>query len=372
MAHRVKRFAACLLLVGGCASRSRSAETVSDALRRPAGSRRAPVTLRSEPGESTRGSERPSSSLDESGDTAIAIVNGSPISRGEFVQLVLKSHGVGLLEQWIGLEAARQHAEERHLVVTDADVRRERELALQELSSIATVEGAGVEPSSASSDSASSDSADSSSAERSLEAVMAARNVSAEELGFVLRRNAYLRKSVEADLTVSEAELQEEMDQVYGERVEVRHIQLATPADVDRVLERFVGGVAFDDLARTYSANQASAARGGLLEPFSRRAEELPELLRQTAFAMEPGAVSPALRVGPWYHILRLERRIPAETRELRAVRSEMERRVRERRTDPAMFALYEKLFRATTIQIRDAGLKSAFEKRHPERTVGN
>ena len=357
------RIAACLLLACACASQRRPAETVSDVLSRPSRGGRSPIVPRSERSEPTLTPDPSSNSLDDANNTAIAIVNGSPISRRQFVELLLKSHGVGILEPWIGLEAARQYAQSRHILVTFADIRRERELALQKLSVMAAVVGTEADASSVN-----PSSAEPNSAERSLEAVMAARNVSAEELELILRRNAYLRKSVEADLTVSEAELREEMDQVYGERVEVRHIQLATPAEVDRVLERLDNGEAFDDLARTHSANQASAARGGLLEPFSRRAEEWPELLRQTAFAMEPGTVSPALRVGPWYHILRLERRIPMDAREFGTVRPELDRRVRQRRMDPAMFALYEKLFRAATIEIQDAGLKAAFEKRHPER----
>lgn len=304
---------------------------------------------------------------------AIASVNGASISRESFVQLLLKSHGVGILEQWIGLEAVRQYAESRGIVVTERDVRGERERALRKLSSTGTGSGTPLATSStnaARSDSgpANSNSADSDSAERSLEAAMAARNVSPEELDLILRRNACLRKCVEADLAVSEMELHEEMDRVYGQRVEVRHIQLATPGEVDRVLERWVAGAAFEDLARTHSANEASAARGGLLEPFSRGSEEVPPLLRQTAFAMEPGAVSPAIRVGPWYHLLRLERRIPAESRDLGSVRAELERQVRERRTEAGMFALYEKLFRAATIEIPDADLRAAFSKRHPDR----
>lgn len=299
---------------------------------------------------------------------AIASVNGASISRESFVQLLLKSHGVGILEQWIGLEAVRQYAESRGIVVTERDVRGERERALRKLSSTGTGSGAPLATSSTNTARSDSGPADSDSAERSLEAAMAARNVSPEELDLILRRNACLRKCVEADLAVSEAELHEEMDRVYGERVEVRHIQLATPGEVDRVLERWVAGAAFEDLARTHSTNEASATRGGLLEPFSRGSEEVPPLLRQTAFAMEPGAVSPAIRVGPWYHLLRLERRIPAEARDLGSVRAELERQVRERRTEAGMFALYEKLFRAATIEIPDADLRAAFSKRHPDR----
>lgn len=285
-------------------------------------------------------------------EPAIARVNGVEIPRREFTDLVIRAHGIGVLEQWIGLDAAREHAERRGIAVHEDDVRRERERALRRLAA----SGLGEET------------PDVGAAEQSLEAALSARNISPEELDLVLRRNAYLRKCVEADMTLSDADVLEEMDRAYGPRVVVRHIQLATPAEADRILERYVAGVPFDELARTHSTNRASAGQGGLLEPFSRGDSVWPAVLRETAFSLEQGAVSPAIRVGAWYHLVRLEQRIPAVHRDLAAVRPELERRVRERKADEGMFALYENLVRTATIEINDPGLRSSFERRKSQR----
>jgi parvulin-like peptidyl-prolyl isomerase len=273
------------------------------------------------------------------------------------VDVLLRAHGVSLLEQLIALEAARSLADSRRLQLAPADFDREHDRALRRL----------VDPLS----SITTGSFDRQQAEQMLDAVLVDRNMSREEFLIVIRRNAYLRVIVESDLVVTEQQLRAQYARMYGERVQVRHIQLATLAEISRMQDRLDSGAGFSELAGRYSANVTSARVGGLLDPFPADDEAVPGLLREVAFSLETDEVSNSVRVGSWYHLLKLERRIPGEDRDFTEVRGELERLARERLADPAMEELYERLFRGASIRIHDPVLRGAFEKKHSRYNKG-
>lgn len=282
--------------------------------------------------------------------TIIAIVNGIPITRARVVELLLRAHGAGLLEQIVGLELAGQLAAERGLSINESDVESEYNLALRRLSDpLATIVPEDF---------------DRDSAERVLDSVLEERNISREEFFITIRRNAYLRKVVSCDLTISPDELRAEYDRVYGERAEVRHIQLGSDGDVRRVLERLKAGDDFAALANRYSANTSSARNGGRLTPFSRTDQAVPKEFRDAAFALSPGEVSPVVRIGEWQHLIRLERIIPADDRPLEVVRGELETQLRARLAEVKMHELFLRLMREATIEIRNPNVRDAYQKR--------
>lgn len=287
-------------------------------------------------------------------DSPIAIVDGRPIGRNRVVDLLLRSHGVGVLEQLIGLELAERAATENGLSVAESDVDFEFDLALRRLSDP-------LSPSSAAP-------ADREAAEGLLDSVLAERNLSREEFLVTLRRNAYLRKIVQSQQVITEDQLQSEFHRRFGERVLVRHIQLGSAAEAGRVQDRLNAGEDFADLAGRYSVNTTSARKQGLLNPFSVDDEEIPAALRQAAFALTPGQVSNVVRVGEWYQLLKLERALPAEQRDFDEVRGEMERDLRVRVSEAAMRELYEKLFQQARIDVRDPSIRPAFERKRGRR----
>lgn len=124
-------------------------------------------------------------------------------------------------------------------------------------------------------------------------------------------------------------------------------------------------------MARRHSANTSSASQQGLLDPFSENDEDVPALLRQVAFSLSVGEVSDALRIGEWYHLIKLEALLPPQTIAFEEVRMELERSLRERLADAAMFGVFEKLFREATIEVQDPWLRAAFEKKHSDRVRG-
>ncbi len=284
----------------------------------------------------------------------IASVDHHPILRDELVALLLESRGAEVLEQLVALKAAESAAAARGITVTEVDVQAEYDRALRKLVDPLADLGPGA--------------ADRNEAERSLDTVLTERGLSRREYMLSVRLNAVLRRLAELDLVIDEADLRAAFDAENGERVEVRHIQLASPREASEIAARLAEGAEFADLARRHSANGLSAPRGGLLEAFSAGDERVPPLLREAAFRLEAGQVSSVLRVGPWHHILRLERRLPAGSLRYEDQREAVRARLRDRLAEPRMQRLYAEIFRKAQVRIHDPLLRDAFEKRHPDR----
>jgi parvulin-like peptidyl-prolyl isomerase len=289
------------------------------------------------------------------GPDVLATVDGTPVFRATVMDLLMRAHGPGILDQLVGLEAARGAAARKGISIDQGDIDREYQAALRRLvDPLAWVNAQEF---------------DQPAAEKLLETVLADRNVARDEFFITMRRNAYLRKMVQAEQSFGDAELREEHDRAYGKRVQVRHIQLGSQGDVARVTERLAAGEDFGELAARYSANSASAKRQGLLEPFCENEPDLPQAFRQAAFALRPGEVSAPVRIGAWEHLIRLEKVLEAEPVDFHAVRDELIRRRRERVTDVQVQKLADKLFQGADVRINDPLLREAFFSRHPELT---
>jgi len=279
---------------------------------------------------------------------AIAIVNGQPISRQRLVAVLMEAHGLQVMQQLIVLELAKEETRRLKLKVTDEDVEREFQNALQRIAPESDAQGQLL-----------------SAAERqkALEMLLSQKGLTMTEFRLGMERNAHLRKVVEGRLTVTETTLREEFARLYGERVEVRHIQVADISGLHEALNQLDSGKDFAAVAQTVSQNPETAPRGGLLEPFAFNDDSLAPVLREAAFALAPGEVSKPIRVGRWWHILKLERRLPPAEVRFEDVRAEVERRLRERVVPQEMNRLISDLFQKAQIRILDSALRDKYEK---------
>ncbi len=279
---------------------------------------------------------------------AIATVGTSQIPRDEFVALLIRSRGVPVIEQLIGLSAAEEFAKKRGVTVSDADVDFEYELALRRLSdplAFSTTEGFDIAE-----------------AERLLDSILASRSMSRPEFMVTVRRNACLRRVLAAEFTVTDEQLRSEYDLAFGDRIQLRHIQSGNLADASRIKERLAAGEDFADLATRYSTNATTARRGGQLDPISLRDEFFPQSMRQAAAKLGPGEVSDVIRVGEWYQIIKMERAVPAQQRDFDSVRDMLKKRIEVRVTDAGMRDLHDKLMRDAAVQISDPLLRDAYQ----------
>lgn len=284
-------------------------------------------------------------------DDVLARIDDRPIAVSEFVDVLLRSHGPALLEQMIVLVAAERITTERGLHVTQADIDEEYDRALRKLiDPLTAITGRAY---------------DRLSAEDLLVQLLEDRNVSREEYLLAIRRNALLRRLALDELRITEDDLRGEYGRVYGERVQVRHIQLSSPVEVERMLDRLREGEDFGALARRFSLNSAGALNDGLLEPFSRHDESVPEAFRAAAFSVPPGELAVPVRIGQWYHVLKVEKRIPAESPTFEEVRPLLERRLQDRLVEPRIAQLHQRLFRNARVSIQSPALREAFDKKY-------
>ena len=281
---------------------------------------------------------------------AVALVNGHPLSQAEMYAILIDARGVEVLQQMIVRQLAKEEARSRGLRVTKAEVEREFQQALDTIA-----QEAGMDP-------------DEATRENKLEAlrqVLTERGLSESEFRIGMERNAYLRKCVEKDLVITDETLKAQFGRMYGERVRVRHIQIAQHdhQGLNDALEMLRRGTAFEDVARRFSKNEETAAVGGLMPEFTFDDPRIPPAIRDTAFAMKADAVSNPILAGQYFHILKLEARVPPEHVRLEDVREEVEASVREAALPQAMAKLATDLFKKAKIRVLDSRLRPKYQE---------
>jgi len=285
----------------------------------------------------------------------IATVNGAPIARSEMIELLIESQGLRVLESLILLEAAQQKAAKLSLTVTRADIDAAHADALQRLAT--PVIDPQAKP------------LDKIFAERLLEQFLSAKNISPTEWRLRIKQRAYLHKIAETEvgqMKITEDMLRREFELTQGEQVQIRHIQLASAADVKRIRALLDSGENFEIVAHKYSLNQFTAAHGGLTPPFTRNDPSIIPLVSETAFAMKVGEISSALQDGETYHIIKLERKIQGTGgRFENADRQKLKQGFVDRLVEQRQLDLEAELFQAARIEIRNQTLNRQFRDKY-------
>ncbi len=286
-------------------------------------------------------------------DRPIAAVNGAEISREEFVQLLLEGHALPLLEAMVILQAARQRAESLGIHVTQADIDAEYERQLIELSS--PLGSTNPSP------------PNRGLGEQILQQILTKRNMSHREYMLLVERNACLRQIAASQVKVTDDMLPAEYERAYGEKVQIRHIQLASRSEVLRVQALLKAGSDFATVAREHSRNRLTAPKGGLLPAFTRD-DDVPKPMRETAFALKEGQVSAPIFEDNWFQIIKLEKRFPPSEVPIAHMAEQLGQRIRDRLIRQRMDKLVEELFRDADVRIHDPQLRRQFEQRHSAR----
>lgn len=288
-------------------------------------------------------------------DLPVATVNGRAIHRQRMVELLVRSRGAELLEQFVVLEAAEGLAAQRNLSVSESDVAAEYDRALHELTANQGATGGGG--------------FDRAAAESILKSVLAQRKVSHEEFMLGMRRNALLRRLANEEQVVTDAQVRAEFERRYGARAQVSVVRVSTLNNVAQLRER----LASYPPSRSVSAMSGDGGQPPLAVeswgPFSAEDDEVPSIVRTSAFSLQQGQVSDALRLADGLVLIRLEGLQPGRSDvSFEAVRTDLEAAVRSRLEKKAMAGLYERLFLESMVTINDPTLKSAFEQSYPQR----
>ncbi|HSW44015.1 MAG TPA: peptidylprolyl isomerase, partial [Phycisphaerae bacterium] len=291
-------------------------------------------------------------------DDVLALVNGEPIRRSTVAALLMECHGLSMLESLVLLAAAKQKAAQMSLTVTPADIKTAHEDALRQLSM--PFIGPDRPP------------LDRPTAERLLNSFLATKNISRREWELRMEQRAYIARIASAEVAkteITEAMLRSQYEQDFGEKVQVRHIQLSSLAQVTRA-RALLAVKDFELVARQMSENELTASQGGLMPPFTRKDPAVPPLLRETAFSLKVGEVSTAVHEQSWYHLIKVERRFPASSVTFEnADKDNLRGRVLDDLRSQRIDDLEQELFRGAAVDIRDINLNTMFRDKY--RKVG-
>jgi parvulin-like peptidyl-prolyl isomerase len=134
------------------------------------------------------------------------------------------------------------------------------------------------------------------------------------EFDLAIETTTYLRAIVQPEVVskLTDENLQESFRARYGEKVQVRHIACANLQEIAEAKRLLAGGEPFAQVAQQLSRNQQTKPLGGELPAFSRSTPGLPQVFKDTAFALaKPGDVSDPVEADGAYHLIQLEERIP-------------------------------------------------------------
>ncbi len=171
---------------------------------------------------------------------------------------------------------------------------------------------------------------------------------------------AFLKKKVEEQANVTDAELQKFYDQnkekfKSGDEVRASHILVKSEKEAQDVLSQLKAGAKFEDLAKKYSIDSA-AAKGGDLGWFSKGAM-LPEF-EKVAFSLKEGDVSGIVKTKFGYHIIKLTGKRPAGLRSFADVKDQIKAALMPTKQQEVFQKLKEDLKKNSKYSIKEDVLK--------------
>ncbi|OPX25297.1 MAG: hypothetical protein B1H04_00245 [Planctomycetales bacterium 4484_123] len=196
--------------------------------------------------------------------------------------------------------------------------------------------------------------------QRMLDELLRRRGLTRELWRATMRQNALLRKMALPKLSVTDSMLKVEFARRYGEKVEISHIALPSLSEAEKIIRRLKAGEDFAELARKYSTNSATAAKGGHLPPFSREDGAVPQAIRDAAFALRPGQVSGIVQAGTNFHVLKLHRRYPSSKVKFEAVKDSLRKEVMARLVERMKVEIIAQLSRSARIEYVNPVLRRA------------
>jgi parvulin-like peptidyl-prolyl isomerase len=286
-----------------------------------------------------------------SNDTVVARVDDVAVTMGQLQQPLVESYGLNVLLNVVQLELAKQVAANAKVTVTEADVTREREMTLNRMFKDAPA-------------------ADH---DNLFEQFLQQQRSSRAEFDIVMRVNAHLRKVAEPLLAgkISEENLKEAFATMYGLKVQVRHIQGSNLQEIQEARRRIDAGESFAAVAQEVSRNTRTGPLGGLLPEFSMGTPDLPQSLKDAAFALKPGELSDPVEAKGAYHLLKLERRIEPKVFKFEDVKDSIREDLTERAVQETVKQLRQQIVQQARekLKIEHPELKRQFQQMTEKKT---
>jgi hypothetical protein len=320
----------------------------------PAVQERTPSRAPSSPAAATQPGSRIvdrllSGAAPRAGDEVIATYDHAALSRDDFLAFLLETRGLDALLNLMQLRIASALAEKEGVRVTAADVEAETHETLRQ--AFGQVEDLGEDQYG-----------------ELLTQLLMQQQLSRTEFDVVMATNAHLKALARPRVAemLNEENLRKAFNIRYGEQVRVRHIQLETLAQVAEVKRRLEGGEDFAKVAGEVSRNADTRRMGGLFPPFSMQSD-IPVPFKQAAFDLSPGQMSDPVEAGGFYHLIKLEERVPPQAVEFEKVREELRKVVAEEQSllmTSQLRRLIAQMLASENLRIEDPALAEQWRTR--------
>ncbi|MEN6498814.1 MAG: peptidylprolyl isomerase [Thermoguttaceae bacterium] len=233
----------------------------------------------------------------------VAMVNGEEISREELARECLTHYGKSVFERLVHKFLIMQECKRQGLTVTQDEVNAEIE-------QMATRFGLPVQ--------------------EWLKMLKQERGISATQYASdIIWPSLALRKLAKDQLEVTQEELNQRYESMYGEAIKARLIVCDDEAPANRVRAAAAANPdGFGDLARKESKDAPSASANGLIQPIRRYAG--PKNIEDLVFALKEGEVSPVIKVADQYVIVKCEGHLPAVNMPLEKVKPHLVEMLRD------------------------------------------
>ena len=193
-----------------------------------------------------------------------------------------------------------------------------------------------------------------------LDTLLARRGLGPSRADDLLRRTAGLRKLVQGDVKITPAAIAGMYDITWGPRTPSRIIVTANREEAMSAAQEIRGGAAFTDVAVRCSVD-ASADRGGLVEPINHADPAWPQAIRTTLAALPSMGVSPPMLVkNRWVMIQRIGESSMEPAPPLADVEPEVRRLARLAQERVLMERLARRLSSAIDVSIYDEAVRTA------------
>jgi peptidyl-prolyl cis-trans isomerase C len=173
---------------------------------------------------------------------------------------------------------------------------------------------------------------------------------------------AYVKKKVDEQASLSDADLQKFYDQnkdkfKTGEQVRASHILVKTEPEAQAILKQLKGGASFEELAKTKSIDASAGAKGGDLGWFS-KGSMIPEF-EKVAFGLKEGELSGIVKTQFGYHIIKVTGKRPAGTRSFAEVKDQIREALLPQKQQEVLKKISDDTKKTVKYTISEEALKS-------------
>ena len=308
----------------------------------------------------------------------VAEVGGVSVTMDQLQRPLIEGYGLNVLLNLVQLQIARESAARAGAKVTPQDIAKERDQTIEHMFRDSNekltdkMNALRTKNQTAEADKIAEQIQKDNAA--AFEQFLTNQHISRAEFDIVTETNAYLRKIAEPMLIgkISEDNLHQAFNTLYGETIKCRHIQCANLGEIQEAKRRLAAGEPFGKVAQDMSRNPGTGPLGGELPAFSLAAPGLPQEFKDAAFALKEGQVSEIVQAEGAYHLILLEKRIAPKAVKFEDVKESIRADLQDRAVQATVKQLRGQLSdqAIANLKINDPILQKQWEERLNKRTA--